>query len=79
MYSQKIAVVSKTTNIIRNEQKDFLTSVETFTLILYRTKVIQCSVPADENFIRRSYFKTKSSLLKIITHAIIHVIFTLDN
>ena len=79
MYSQKIAIFSKITNIIGNEKKNFLTSVETFTLLLYRTKVTKCSVPAYENFVRRSYFKTTSSLLKIVTHTVIHVIFTVEN
>ena len=52
MYSQKIAIDSKITNIVRNEQKYFLTLVETFTLLLYQTKVTKCSVPAEENFAR---------------------------
>ena len=67
MYSQKIAIVSKITNIIRNEQKDFLSSVEKFRSLPYQTKVTKYSAPADEDFVRRNHFKTKSPLLKIVT------------
>ena len=79
MYSQKISIISKITNTIRNEQKDFLSSEETFRFLPYRTKVTKCSAPADENFVRRSHFKTKSLLLKIVTITMIHVIVTVEN
>ena len=76
MYSQKMARVSKTTNIIGKEQKDFLSLVETFKLLPYWTKVTKYSEPADEKFVGQSHFKAKCS--HKAPHTMIHVIFTAD-